>query len=478
MNHIAFYLRKVHFNRKSGQIIFKRGPVQKILFFQNGELVHVKTNVPEERLGEILLKLGKISEETYAQIERHLEPSEPIGESLSRKGLTSQRNVEEAVVHQIREVTLSLFSCFDGEFILLEKASLVRKDASVRVNVPYLIEDGIRRMKFHPALEEFLAKKIPYPKARTFQHILTEEEKRIFEAVKGEGTCRKLLDALHYNPEFFWKTLYLLYCLNMVDFRDKDEIPVEPGRPAEEEQLDGKDRLEEITAFWEKIQNMNYYQILRVGREASENEIKRAYFLLARRFHPDRFNRSIGPEQRKKVDEVFDAVTKAYRTLTDPVLREQYDSHAPGERPASARDFSRQADIKFRQAKTLYGLGRYEDAVILLEEAIRLKKDKADYFLLLAMTESKIPSFRRRAEEHFLKAAELEPWNAEAHAGLGLLYKSEGLPARAKRCFQRALELDASHELAQRELEALAKGKKKKGLKSFFSLDLFGSKKK
>lgn len=478
MNHIGFYLRKVHFNRKSGQIIFKRGTIEKILFFQNGQLVHAKTNVPEERLGDILLKLGKISEETYAQIERHLEPFQPLGESLAKKGITSQRNIEDAVAHQVREVALSLFSYFDGELSLQEKASLVSKEVPVQINVPNLIEDGIRRMKFDPALEEFLAKKIPYPKARVFEHILTEEEKKVLELVDAQRSSRKILEFSHYNPEFFWKTLYLLYCLNMVDFRDKEEIPVAAGKTAEEERPDLREQLDEILAFWEKIQNMNYYQILGVPKEASEDEIKKAYFLLARRFHPDRFNRALSPEVRGKIDAVFDAITKAYRTLSSKELRKDYDLRAPFPRATDGRDLAKQADIKFRQAKTLYGLGRYEDALILLEEAIHLKRNKADYFLLLAMVESKIPSFRRKAEEHFLKAAELEPWNAEAHVGLGMLYKTEGLPTRATKCFQRALELDSNHELARRELEALGKGKRKGGLKGLFSAGIFGSKKK
>ncbi len=478
MKHIAFYLRKVYFNRKTGQIVFKRGSVEKILFFQSGELVHAKTNVPEERLGEMMLKLGKISDETYAQIDKYLEPFQPLGESLARKGLTSQRNVEDALAHQIREIALSLFSFFDAEISLLEKASFVRKDLSFKINIPNLIEDGIRRMKFHPALEQYLAMKIPYPKTRVFHYILTEEEKRILDAIKGEGSCERLLRSGHYAPEFFWKTIYLLYCLNMIDFRDREEILGEASTPGEEEPPDLRDRLQETLAFWEKIKEMNYYQLLRVGREASEEEIKRAYFQLARKFHPDRFNRSLSPDQKQKVDEVFDAITKAYRTLTSAPLRKEYDSRAPSQKAGDARDFSRQADVKFRQAKTLYNLGRYEDALILLEEAINLKKTKADYFLLLAMTETKIPAFQKRAEEHFLKAAELEPWNAEAYVGLGMLYKTEGLPTRATKCFQRALELDKNHELAKKELEALGKGKKKGGLKGLFSLDIFGSKKK
>jgi len=478
MNHIAFYLRKIHFNKLTGELVFKRESVQKFLFFQDGDLVQAKTSVPEERLGEILFKLGKISPESHAEIERYIEPDKAIGNSLTQKGLTSQRNVEDGLTYQMREIALSLFPYFDGQISFEEKAWTGGQSFGSPVNVPYLIEDGIRRMKFHPLLQKFFEKKIPSPKTRVLYHLLTEEEKQVLNQIKGEGTCETLWRSHRYNPEFFWKGVYLFYCLNLIDFRDKDAV-AEP-EPEEGEPLrpDVQERLDEVLAFEDKISSSNYYQILGVPKNASEDEIKTAYFQLARKFHPDRFDRTVAPQQKEKIEDIFDKITKAYRTLTSKQQRQEYDIRGASSPPDTGRDVVKKADTKFRQAKTLYTMGRYEDAVILLEEAVRLNKNKGDYFLLLAMTEVKIPSFRKKAEEHFLKAAELEPWNPEAYVGLGMLYKQEGMLTKATRLLQKALEVDSSHELARRELEALGKGEKKKGLKGLLSINIFGPKKK
>ena len=79
----------------------------------------------------------------------------------------------------------------------------------------------------------------------------------------------------------------------------------------------------------------------------------------------------------------------------------------------------------------------------------------------------------------YRRAIELESWNAEGLVGLGLLYKREGLLSRAKKNFERALEVDADHKIARQELEAMKdKPDSKKGLSGFLSKDLFGSKKK
>jgi tetratricopeptide (TPR) repeat protein len=135
----------------------------------------------------------------------------------------------------------------------------------------------------------------------------------------------------------------------------------------------------------------------------------------------------------------------------------------------------KKADIKFRQGKTLHGQGRYDEAIAYLEEAVRVRRDKADYYLLLAVCESKLPAYVRKAEQDFLKAIQLEPWNPEGHVGLGLLYKAEGLQTKAIKQFEKALEVDADHAGAREALDELTGGQRKGGL---FKIDLFGSKKK
>src|ERR1051326_2170940 len=61
------------------------------------------------------------------------------------------------------------------------------------------------------------------------------------------------------------------------------------------------------------------YIVLQVGRSASENDIKRAFRKLARRFHPD-----INPGDQR-AEERFKRITEAYDILSDPLKREFYD---------------------------------------------------------------------------------------------------------------------------------------------------------
>src|SRR3954470_11986282 len=62
----------------------------------------------------------------------------------------------------------------------------------------------------------------------------------------------------------------------------------------------------------------DYYETLGVDRDASEEDIRRAYRKLARENHPD-VNKDPAAEDR------FKEISEAYEVLRDPEKREQYD---------------------------------------------------------------------------------------------------------------------------------------------------------
>lgn len=75
---------------------------------------------------------------------------------------------------------------------------------------------------------------------------------------------------------------------------------------------------------------MDYYKILGVNENASQDEIKAAYKKLAMKNHPDR-----GGDTKK-----FQEISQAYDTLSDPQKRSQYDAQQQGFNPfAGASNF-------------------------------------------------------------------------------------------------------------------------------------------
>src|SRR5512136_2932433 len=74
------------------------------------------------------------------------------------------------------------------------------------------------------------------------------------------------------------------------------------------------------------MQFKDYYAIMGIARDASQDEIKRAYRKLARKYHPD-------VSKEKNAETQFKDLQEAYAVLKDPEKRAAYDQLGPDHRP-------------------------------------------------------------------------------------------------------------------------------------------------
>ena len=68
----------------------------------------------------------------------------------------------------------------------------------------------------------------------------------------------------------------------------------------------------------------DYYKILDVAKDADPKEIKKAYYQLAKKYHPDT------NKGDKKAQKKFQEVSEAYECLSDETKRKQYDAFGSG----------------------------------------------------------------------------------------------------------------------------------------------------
>ena len=94
----------------------------------------------------------------------------------------------------------------------------------------------------------------------------------------------------------------------------------------------------------------DYYSVLGVEHNAGEDDIKKAYRKLARKYHPD-------VTKDPKGEEKFKDVAEAYQTLKDADKRKAYDrlgKHQPGEDFQPSRDWGKEFNTQFNNGESSF----------------------------------------------------------------------------------------------------------------------------
>jgi tetratricopeptide (TPR) repeat protein len=256
--------------------------------------------------------------------------------------------------------------------------------------------------------------------------------------------------------------------------------------PAEEAEVPAPSRVEidheslerrrEVLELFQALPAKNHFEVLGVAPGCTDADVKRAYAVLARKYHPD-LHRRLGLEDLHDVLEaIFIRIGEAWEVLGDARSRASYEARfppglrrrpTPGDGAASvpagpppaeeAAEPYVPTDETVTQAQLLLAQARYWDVIQMLEQSLPLmppSKQQRRGRILLARAYAKNPNWLRKAEEALQQVVREEPGNADAHYELGLLYKSGGMQARAHASFRRAVELRPTHREAAAELES------------------------
>eukprot|EP00274_Cyanoptyche_gloeocystis_P004964 CAMPEP_0196666342 /NCGR_PEP_ID=MMETSP1086-20130531/64443_1 /TAXON_ID=77921 /ORGANISM="Cyanoptyche gloeocystis , Strain SAG4.97" /LENGTH=491 /DNA_ID=CAMNT_0042003521 /DNA_START=40 /DNA_END=1515 /DNA_ORIENTATION=- len=84
--------------------------------------------------------------------------------------------------------------------------------------------------------------------------------------------------------------------------------------------------LRQVKLELKKSKRKDFYKILGITQSADDDEIRKAYKLMALKWHPDKNQES--PEAKETAEKMFKDVAEAYSILSDPAKRRRYDAGA------------------------------------------------------------------------------------------------------------------------------------------------------
>jgi tetratricopeptide (TPR) repeat protein len=484
---VPLILKKILNDRLSGELAVTCEDWSKSLFFLEGDLEYASSTLIEDRLGEMLLAKGKIDKEQLVMLRRMREISpNKFGKLLVDHKLLTRTELFAALKEQIKQIAVSLFSLTSGEWSFTSKIPESTGSQKFGVHLPEVIIEGCKRIPdffYYQRRFEFRAPvTLPIPE-EIGQKLGSDEIKFYVKLTKCQtASSKQIIALLQFPADRFWRWVALFYMLNIIDFT---EFRVD-------EELN--EQIEMINDLHEKLtsQSIDHYELLDLKNTESVTEVKEKYFSFTKKF---RLGEVLAPPDSRtmeKTDFIIRQATQAFETLSNEDKKKAYDTgqfltkgfkeqeeQKEKEEKEEKEEKKRpkedhKANIKkarnfYLKAHSLYEEKRFQEAARLLEDAVILDNNRSSYFLLLGLSQTRIPSQRPYAEKNLQKVKDMEPWNADPLFYLGQLYWAENLVKKAEKCFRQALEINMEHTLAAKMIKKIEVKKKGKPLFSVFA---------
>jgi len=145
-------LQHLRLTNATGVLSLVSGGARKALYLKNGRVVFASSNLPNDRLGEILIREGKITVEEYEASIKAITKGKRQGKVLVEMGALSPKDLWEGVQTQVREIVFSIFQWEEGQFHFEESSLPDKEKITVDLDVMNLILEGVRRVDANGAV--------------------------------------------------------------------------------------------------------------------------------------------------------------------------------------------------------------------------------------------------------------------------------------------------------------------------------------
>ena len=328
----AMLLAKMFAQGATGRVMFRRDDVETIVYFDRGRPVFASSNEPRDRMGELLLREGKITAAQYERCQSMVsESGRRTGEILVDFGYLKRRELLPAVRRHVEDILYSLFSWERGSYrIALDPAPSAERIRLSRHPASLIIE-GLRRKLDRASLERLLGAPstvIEVPDRDRLGGIinlgdLAAEERAALVAFDGQTDLAQVARATGVELGDILPLAWGLCVLGLATARRTDtEASDESSALVGETDL-AIDR-ERVRARWQLVTDADYFALLGVRRDATGFEIRRAYQSARRDFAAECFPGELRRARARALDDIAQVLDEAYRVLRDDQLRQTY----------------------------------------------------------------------------------------------------------------------------------------------------------
>lgn len=359
----ADIIRDLHLSRRTGLLRMTRDRELRAVFVEQGNLVFALSNLPHERLGDFLLARDVITREQYDAAVQKPNAKQRFGQVLVEMGVMSREQVETHARRHLTDIILAAFEWTGGEFSF-EEGTRAAHDVKLDLLTPNLILMGVRRMTQEDAIRRSLGPTTqrielsPDAMSQLQRATLDGTEGFVLSRITGRMTIDELVLVSGVPEATILRVVYGLLCAGILTSDhprptlanpqpvapaasvaapapsptasptpSPSATPSTPAGTPEPETVNPDEARFELQMLREflSLKTTTYYDMLNVAPTASEGEVKRSYYQMAKKYHPDRYRTLGAPDVLDNAEWIFARISEAYEKLRDPDVRRRYD---------------------------------------------------------------------------------------------------------------------------------------------------------
>ncbi len=203
----------IGFLQQSGRtaaLTVTRGQTRKTLFFHENKVHAASSNVPEDRLGNLLLRSGQIDRPTLDAALAETSLGHKLGNVLIEKGVITPKDLWNLIRLQIEEICYSMVLFDQGEFIV---GGYDIDEIPTHANIPadQLLLDVLRRQdEMRDATNKLPPRNTLLTRLQNAPQNLNAAERMIYEMLETDRSIEEICDNSELSPTHLTMALYHL----------------------------------------------------------------------------------------------------------------------------------------------------------------------------------------------------------------------------------------------------------------------------
>lgn len=302
---------------RSGVLRLSSGKHIRVVVFEEGRPVFGISNVPEDQLDVLLVRQRRLTAEQAFLAKRQIQKEQELAAKFVELGLLDEDTAHEARINQITRVVQSAMMMNEGEY-LLDLAARVAHDISVDAPIHQWLLDTARNVTAEQARKLLGPPETQFLAAEPVGIEMSPLDSFLLTQITTPMSVDEIRVASGFPEEQSLPAIYALYAAGLL-------VHADAAAAAPQKELSIDEVREELDRLLGSYASASFYDVLSLRREADASDVKKAYYNLAKQYHPDRYHHASDPDIRAKLEAIFAQVSKAYDTLKDAKLRAEYD---------------------------------------------------------------------------------------------------------------------------------------------------------